>query len=61
MEQVSKASYVEANIQKAIKIIQNNTYYRKNIERLQKNIKDIDGKRNSGEVIWKFIDDNIRI
>lgn len=44
-----------SNIQKAIKIIQNDQSYRKNAKKLQKYMKGIDGKRNSAEVIWKFL------
>lgn len=50
-----------SNIQTAIKTIQNSSSYRKSAEKLQKNIENIDGKRNSAEVIWKFIADNIKI
>ncbi|MDP4147649.1 MAG: hypothetical protein Q8936_24810 [Bacillota bacterium] len=55
-----KAPWKASNIQAAIKSIQNNSYYRRNIEKLQKNIKDIDGKRASAEIIWNFIN-NIKI
>lgn len=44
-----------SNIQKAIRRIQGNPSYRKNIRKLQENIKNIDGKRNSAEAIWNFI------
>lgn len=52
-----KASMIQA----AIKTIQKNPSYRKNIGKLQKNMKGIDGKRNSAEAIWDFINKNIKI
>jgi len=48
-----------SNIQAAIRAIENNPSYKKNAEKLQKNIKYIDGKRNSAEAIWNFINNNI--
>ncbi|OOM79008.1 PGL/p-HBAD biosynthesis glycosyltransferasec [Clostridium puniceum] len=50
-----------SNIQVAIRTIQNNYSYRKNAKRLQKKVKDIDGKRNSAEAIWNFIDNKVYI
>ncbi|NRY61537.1 glycosyltransferase [Clostridium beijerinckii] len=50
-----------SNIQDAIKAIQNNSFYKKNADKLKQKFQDIDGKRNSAKVIWNFINGKVLI
>jgi len=58
---ISIHKWQASNIQTAIRTIQNNPAYRKNAEKLQNSLKNIDGRRNSAEAIWEFIADHINI
>lgn len=44
-----------SNIQIAIRTIENNPSYKENAKKLQENMTGVDGKKNSADAIWQFI------